>query len=67
MPIANVIHQGNIITVYDEKNHRLWGRCINDGPNNGCLGYTSSQVNIRDGNIITSFDAKGHRISGRCV
>lgn len=65
MPIANVIQKGSSINVYDEKNRYLWSRNLGGGANDGVVGYTASQINIRTGNTISSYDANNRYISSR--
>lgn len=58
MTIANVIHKGSWIYVYDEK-----GRKLATLAGDALHGFTSSTVSVKKGSWIYVYDEKGKKLS----
>ena len=57
--IGNVVENGAFITAYDEDGKRIFSIQKGSGPNDGLVGYTSTQVNLRNGAVAETYDTKG--------
>lgn len=59
MAIAVAVQKGNMVYVYDEKNHTLWSK------SGELYGYTSSVVTIKKGNMLYMYDEKNRSCGSR--
>ena len=61
MAIANAVHRGSTVYVYNEKNRQIFTQSAGSGPNDGLKGYTGSSVNIQRGSTIFTYNEKGRQ------
>jgi hypothetical protein len=59
MSIGNAVQRGAYVVVYDENGFRLCAIPAGDG----LMGYTSSNVNIKQNGYIYSYDEKGYQVN----
>jgi hypothetical protein len=61
--IATAVQRGRFVYVYDDRGRQRASLLAGNGPNDGLVGYTGSNVSIRRGAFIYTYDAKGRQIS----